>query len=143
MRDSPGAIKQRRRYSANHKSQTNARKRRWAKANPEKAKAQRKRYEIKIGIIGRRERDRRHNLALYGLSIEDFDQLLTKQRNRCALCGSEFAKTLMRKPSVDHDHSTGEVRGLLCGECNIWLSYYERRRDLLDETAAYLMGSHV
>lgn len=50
----------------------------------------------------------------YGLSVEDFNQIRLNQQNKCAICVLEFNKT----PCVDHDHLTGEIRGLLCLKCN-------------------------
>jgi hypothetical protein len=55
--------------------------------------------------------------TLYGLTNEGYDRLFEGQSGRCALCGrhqSEFKRRL----SVDHDHETGQVRGLLCLSCN-------------------------
>lgn len=57
--------------------------------------------------------------SVYKLSPAGYAELLEKQAGRCAIC--------LRKPkknkvlAVDHDHSTGRVRGLLCGHCNIML----------------------
>jgi len=50
----------------------------------------------------------------YGLEKGDYDKLLEGQEGRCAICGG----TRRQRLSVDHDHSTGVVRGLLCRLCN-------------------------
>lgn len=53
----------------------------------------------------------------YGLTIEETDNLFQKFHNRCAICNrhqSEFA----RKLHIDHNHTTGKVRGILCYTCN-------------------------
>lgn len=55
----------------------------------------------------------------YGLTTDQFNDLLTKQNNQCAICSRGFVKT----PNVDHDHNTGKVRGLLCTPCNNFLGY--------------------
>lgn len=58
-----------------------------------------------------------HLKRLYGITVEMYDSLLLKQDSRCAICGKhqdEFPKRL----AVDHDHKTGEIRGLLCTYCN-------------------------
>lgn len=69
----------------------------WAAKNPERAKA-----------IGRKG----HLWKTYGLTLEDYDRRLEAQGGKC-VCGA--AGELLH---VDHDHETGEVRGLLCGPCN-------------------------
>lgn len=61
---------------------------------------------------------RKHHLKKhYGITNEQYSELLEKQNDCCALCKrhkSEFTNFL----SVDHDHKTGEIRGLLCTHCN-------------------------
>ena len=54
---------------------------------------------------------------IYGITIEDYDNLLLKQNNCCAICKqhkSIFTKAL----AVDHCHVSGKIRGLLCTNCN-------------------------
>lgn len=52
----------------------------------------------------------------YGLTEEKFNALLESQGGVCAICSQEFKGT--RDCNVDHNHETGEVRGLLCHDCN-------------------------
>lgn len=54
---------------------------------------------------------------LYGLTPDQYDELLASQEGRCAICRTE---TPGGKGGwhVDHDHATGKVRGLLCDNCN-------------------------
>jgi hypothetical protein len=52
----------------------------------------------------------------YGLTSEDYDALYEFQGGRCALCRIATGKS--RRLTVDHDHKTGKVRGLLCRPCN-------------------------
>ena len=53
----------------------------------------------------------------YGITEEQYDYLLRKQEFRCGVCGRPSVGFKSRL-CVDHDHSTGEVRGLLCNYCN-------------------------
>jgi hypothetical protein len=62
--------------------------------------------------------------CLYGITKEEYDQLLVSQKNCCALCG-KHQLTMKRRLHVDHNHRTGKVRGLLCGACNIGLIGFE------------------
>jgi hypothetical protein len=50
----------------------------------------------------------------YGANLEQYNELLTVQGGKCAVCG----KTPPGRMHMDHDHSTGKIRGLLCGTCN-------------------------
>lgn len=52
----------------------------------------------------------------YGLTIEEYDNLLEFQGGGCAICGKPCASG--KRLAVDHDHTTGEVRALLCMRCN-------------------------
>ena len=47
--------------------------------------------------------------------------MLFEQNGRCGVCGNFFIET----PKIDHNHKTGEVRGLLCHRCNVGLPYVE------------------
>lgn len=61
----------------------------------------------------------------YGMTLDDYSNLYTKQEGRCALC-RVHQRDLNYKLNVDHDHKTGEVRGLLCTLCNVNLGEIER-----------------
>lgn len=51
----------------------------------------------------------------YGLTAQQYDQLLKRQGGKCAICRG---KPKSKRLAVDHDHGSGEVRGLLCSRCN-------------------------
>lgn len=71
----------------------------------------------------------------FGLSLEDYDAMMTKQDNRCAICGSYQT---YKKLAVDHDHKTGKVRGLLCNDCNIGIGYLKDNEQTLENAIEYL-----
>jgi hypothetical protein len=54
--------------------------------------------------------------AVYGLGPGDYERIYAAQGGRCAICRRATGAT--KKLAVDHDHATGEVRGLLCSSCN-------------------------
>jgi hypothetical protein len=60
-----------------------------------------------------------------------YEEMLAEQQGRCAICGK--ATTLV----IDHDHQTGEVRSLLCTNCNVGLGYFSDSPELLSSAAAY------
>lgn len=63
----------------------------------------------------------------YGITIEQYELLLSAQGYACAICGAPPAPTYGL--AVDHCHETGRVRALLCGPCNRMLGIYELARE--------------
>ncbi len=55
----------------------------------------------------------------YGISLEEYEALLQLGNGKCWLCGTDQPGQGRRNFCVDHDHSTGAVRGLLCNTCNM------------------------
>lgn len=58
----------------------------------------------------------------YGIGATDVDRMIDEQGGGCALCGG----SLSTRPCVDHSHKTGEIRGVLCIQCNTGLSCQEQ-----------------
>jgi hypothetical protein len=79
---------------------------------------------------------RRGNLLKYGMSLDDFDTMLASQGNKCAICKSE--KHNSKNWMIDHDHETGEIRGILCHGCNIGLGGFRDNPDSLMSAVDYL-----
>jgi len=73
-------------------------------------------------------------LRKYGLSQGSYEQLLKEQNNECAICHKPFIKA----PHVDHCHSEGHVRGLLCVRCNLGIGYFDDDIDTLHNVINYL-----
>src|SRR5579863_5460292 len=85
----------------------------------------------------RKEQMRAWNLkAKYGLTPEDYDNMLAAQNGLCAIC-TKKPKTF----HVDHDHDTGKVRGLLCQKCNILLGQADEKPEILIAAIDYLKKS--
>ena len=74
---------------------------------------------------------------LYGLSYENYLEMLIAQDLKCKICGIPL-EGLKRKPSVDHDHVSGKVRGLLCVKCNTIIGFANDDIDILLKAIAYL-----
>jgi len=88
-----------------------------------------------------RARRRRANLAAYGLTPESFDQMLEEQHGGCAICGTPLVLAPRSAPNmaaVDHCHTTKEVRGILCLNCNMGLGRFGDDPERLRRAAAYL-----
>lgn len=76
-----------------------------------------------------RTHDRRVQ-AIYGLTEGEYDRLYVLQGYVCAGC--RRSRGAVRRLAVDHDHATGEVRGLLCGPCNRMVGHFR------DDPATFL-----
>jgi len=73
------------------------------------------------------------------MSLNDYDDLFIEQEGVCKICKTADSKTtLTDNLVVDHDHSTGETRGLLCNTCNIALGHLDDSPELFKEAAKYL-----
>lgn len=70
-------------------------------------------------------------LDKYGITLSEYDELFEKQGGVCFICGRSNLDG--RRLFVDHNHSTGEVRGLLCQFCNIHLGWYEDNKHKIDQ----------
>jgi hypothetical protein len=81
----------------------------------------------------------------YGISKDDYYNILGSQGGGCAVCKSK-AQVGSNKDvylDVDHDHVTGRVRGLLCRRCNTSIGKFEDSTELLVCAAKYLDKTRV
>jgi hypothetical protein len=77
--------------------------------------------------------DRKSHLKRkYGLTLEDFDRMLADQNGGCAICGTQGVD------HVDHSHTTGEVRGILCFRCNAAIGQLDDDPERARALARYL-----
>ena len=91
---------------------------------------------------------KRSNLKRYGLTPEAYDLIAAFNDNKCRICGKpEVARnrigTGIKSLAVDHDHETGQVRGLLCTNCNTALGLFKDDVNSLKKAVAYLEGSEL
>jgi len=106
--------------------------RKWAKKNPQKLIKIRKKWYSK-------NKDYFRNLALkskYGITLEEYNQMCISQNNKCAICKKsetfiDYKTKKNRKLVVDHNHKTGQIRGLLCNRCNIIIGKIEENQKIL------------
>lgn len=80
---------------------------------------------------------RRRLMPKYGITSEQWDEMYNAQEGRCATCDTHQSK-LKRRLNIDHDHSTGKVRGLLCDACNRALGHVNDSVDTLRRLINYL-----
>jgi len=70
---------------------------------------------------------------VYGVTASEYSRMLTEQQSLCAIC-----KVFLQEPNVDHNHITGEVRGLLCRKCNSAIGLLQDSATNCRNAAAYL-----
>lgn len=75
-------------------------------------------------------------MRVYGLPEGAYSALYEAQGGRCAIC--QWATGRTKRLAVDHNHATGEVRGLLCGPCNQTIGRLRDAAEAFDRAAAYL-----
>jgi hypothetical protein len=76
----------------------------------------------------KQERDRAYRLLTrYGITLANYDDIKAVQGGCCPICTR--AKGISAPLQVDHNHDTGEVRGLLCGRDNNRLGWFEAKRE--------------
>jgi hypothetical protein len=92
----------------------------WQKSNPTKRRNSRLLYQ-------------------YGLTIEDYNKLLNLQNGLCAICGTENPLPHCNF-TVDHNHTTGNIRGLLCHKCNKAIGLLQDSHEICLAAAKYLEG---
>jgi hypothetical protein len=129
---------ERRTYQKIYDSKEENKRKKRIRSKTSKYKAYQKNYSInptnKIKLKINYEKSK---LKKFGLTLEDYDLMFNNQYGCCAICGrlhSEFKKKL----AVDHCHSTGKVRGILCSNCNSILGHAHDSIEVLQKAIDYL-----
>lgn len=106
-------------YDREHKTEKQARGKKYWQENKQKIMAYReahkeeRREKLRLYNIKNRDKRRDYDLKIkYNISLEGYNKLFQEQEGKCAIC-QEVGKLV-----VDHDHDTGQTRGLLCNNCN-------------------------
>ena len=74
----------------------------------------------------------------YGMTMQEYKHMLALQGGVCAICRQPENEGYKRNLSVDHDHETGQVRGLLCHQCNTGIAKFYDDPKRLVAAARYL-----
>lgn len=129
-------------HGQTHKPESNARrsesiKKLYADGRPEGMGFKRKyanEAEAKAArALAQRRRVLKHR---YGLTLEQYDEMMEFQSGVCAICGEENESG--QPLYVDHCHESGKVRGLLCRRCNTLIGCAEDSTAVLTEAIIYL-----
>lgn len=112
----------RREYTAEQKARRAIYMKSWSEKNKDKISADSAARYKRIKPTGRIAKYARKRL--YGVSDEEYQGMIAAQNGKCAACNRDHDPSKkMGALHVDHDHSTGKVRGLLCRSCNAALGY--------------------
>jgi hypothetical protein len=110
------------------------------------AKQSRRDYWIKHRAVAA-ERCRDYNLRHnYGTNLVEVASMFNKQSGLCAICGATLVlpgPSTKKKPTtahVDHDHRTGNIRGLLCHYCNLGLGHFKDSAEIMRAAILYVGG---
>ena len=98
--------------------------------SPEK----RKEYSLKYKLDGRAKISQRKHR--YGLDKDQFEGMLREQNSLCLICLKSFESN--NPAAVDHDHATGEIRGLIHRKCNSMIGLSGDDPEILERAASYL-----
>lgn len=110
----------------------------YSKKNPQKVSYQNKKYKKKNN--GRDYKNSVYKCA-FGISLDDYENLQKEQNNKCSICNKEETTTNqygIKKLAVDHNHSTGKVRGLLCAKCNMALGLLNEDIIIMSKMITYV-----
>ena len=84
-------------------------------------------------------RARKHALKkFYNITLEDYDRMFKEQGGVCLICNKKETLHKRKYLCIDHNHDTGEVRGLLCSNCNRGLGSFKDSKNLLKGAIIYL-----
>lgn len=147
----------RKRYYEEHKKEYIEYRKKYYYKNVEKAREKSKKYyennkekhteRVNIWVNKNKEKSKNihraaHLRRAYGISLQYYDKLFMQQKGRCFICG-QHENELKKKLCVDHNHQTGNVRGLLCRECNIGLSKFKDDIFILRKAILYLKKINI
>ena len=112
----------------------NGKRTEWSRQNKEKINSKNNTYYHSLTTEEKILRNRKQQVSLYGLTLEDYDAMLEKQNDVCAICSQKTEGNL----HIDHNHENNQVRGLLCGKCNRAIGLLNDDISLFTKAITYL-----
>ncbi len=126
--------KQRKEYRQNNKDKIAERGKDYYSRKSEQARLRSAEWYAK-------NRDRSKNSRLlrkYNISLDEYNKMLLEQDGRCWTCSKHADDERDKVLVVDHNHLTGEVRGLLCSNCNTAIGLLQESQEILEKVSKYL-----
>jgi hypothetical protein len=134
-------LEKRKEYLEKNKDRIRKKAKEYYLRNLKMFKEKTKRYSTNPKRIAYRKKYREENkdkakgyklLKTYNITLNDYNEMFKKQEGKCSIC-KKHQNELTKPLYVDHDHSTGKVRELLCSSCNFKLGILETvDRDIFD-----------
>ena len=79
----------------------------------------------------------------YNITKKEYDKMLEVQDNKCIICGVEFNSQVKKTtPCIHHDHHTGEVKGILCNNCNLGFGMFKDDVELMQKALNFFRGEY-
>jgi len=123
----------------NNREKANQKAKEWRDKNLEKSRLASRKSAAKTRRDNPRVVKHRKLKSSYGITFEEYENMLELQNNKCAICFFEFDFTSQSKgPHVDHDHKTEKVRMILCRFCNNLLGYADDNIAVFESAIMYL-----
>lgn len=89
--------------------------------------------------LSRKEYERARSLRRYhGITVEQYNKMFEEQNGKCAICKLPATTGQGKRLHVDHNHVTGEIRGLLCHGCNTSIGHFKENVASLKAAIGYL-----
>jgi hypothetical protein len=110
----------------------------WVEKNREKVNSLNKKRYHSLSLEEKKKRNRKQQISVYGLTVDQYNDILLEQNGVCAICAKPENTSSKGVLSIDHDHNSGKVRGLLCDTCNRGLGHFYDNISLLYNAIKYL-----
>ncbi len=123
-------------HYARNKEKVNANSREYYKLNKEQIRAQ-------VREDYKKNKDKYRNWTLkknFGIDLNEYREMFNRQNGCCLIC-NKHQSLLNKTLSVDHCHSTGAIRGLLCDNCNHGIGKFKDSVELLIKAIDYLTNT--
>ena len=133
-------------YRGAHKEKVKVYNKTWGEENKERKREMGRKYHmsnakkiierVKVWSRVNPDKVKNHSLKRYGITLEEYNTMYDTQKGVCKICSEP--SSVQRRLHVDHNHKTGEVRGLLCYHCNLMLGLARDNAETLKKAAQYI-----
>jgi hypothetical protein len=103
----------------------------WRKNNPEKRKSIQKEYRKRNPLYYKDWQLKK----FYGFGLDKLEDMIVEEGGLCPICGDSFDEV---EANVDHNHTTGKIRGILCPKCNMGIGHFRDNISFLEKAIFYL-----